>query len=468
MLGVMMPFHVPLLVRRSERGAARFGWLSPLLWLSAALSLLGLVLSSSRGAWLALLLASAAWIAWRLVGTRTRAANVPQERVWLRRVAAMVALLASAGILMAILGWLILSLQLPGANALWGRFTLLRDAALLARDYFFTGAGLGTFEMQFSIYTLLIHVGYIVNSHNMLMDLVIEQGLGGLVGYLWLVVAAVVLVLRALRYAEGRIALIFEASMASLVVGLVHGLFDDILYGSRGLLLLFIPFGLIICSSRALRAREVGIDGVKHRDPSPRRALVRGSLLFVPLLALATALCWRPLVGSYYADRGAVEQARVELQVYDQAHFAELTMDQVRQSEDLGAATDWLGRAVALSPGNATARQRLAAIALSRDDCPAALAHMRAAWDAGHRDAVTRMLLGDALVANGEPELAAEVVRGLPWAESRLLGQAWSRYWVHERWDQAASAWKAIVLLNPANRDAAARVVEAERHGASH
>ena len=152
----------------------------------------------------------------------------------------------------------------------------------------------------------------------------------------------------------------------------------------------------------------------------------------------------------------------------DQAHFAELTMDQVRQSEDLGAATDWLGRAVALSPGNATARQRLAAIALSRDDYADALSHTRAAWDAGHRDAVTRMLLGDALVANGEPEMAVEVLRGLPWAESRLLGQAWSRYWVHERWDQAASAWKAIVLLNPANRDAAARVVEAERHGASH
>ena len=88
---------------------------------------------------------------------------------------------------------------------------------------------------------------------------------------------------------------------------------------------------------------------------------------------------------------------------------------------------------------------------------------MQAAWDADQHDSVTRMLLGDAEVANGHVENAVEILQGLPWAESRLEGQAYSRYWINADYRRAADAWAAVVKLDPANAGAAAQQAEAAR-----
>jgi hypothetical protein len=112
--------------------------------------------------------------------------------------------------------------------------------------------------------------------------------------------------------------------------------------------------------------------------------------------------------------------------------------------------------------GNLTARQRLGAMALSRGEYDQGLAQLQAAWEAGHGDDVTRLLLGDRLVATGQIEEAAEKVRGLTWAEMRLMGQAWYRYWVNEDYGLAADAWRAVVRLNPQNESVAHWVTKAE------
>ena len=65
------------------------------------------------------------------------------------------------------------------------------------------------------------------------------------------------------------------------------------------------------------------------------------------------------------------------------------------------------------------------------------------------RDVVTRLVYSDALAANGRPEAAAKAVAGLTWAEPRLLGQAWFRYWLNQDYRRAADAWQAVLLLNP-------------------
>jgi hypothetical protein len=88
---------------------------------------------------------------------------------------------------------------------------------------------------------------------------------------------------------------------------------------------------------------------------------------------------------------------------------------------------------------------------------------MQAAWDDGHRDEVTRLLLGDALLATGQVEDAVETVRGLTWAEMRIGGQAWYRYWVNGDYRRAADAWGAALLLDPENEEAAHWQQEAEK-----
>ncbi|MEE8391440.1 MAG: tetratricopeptide repeat protein, partial [Anaerolineae bacterium] len=171
----------------------------------------------------------------------------------------------------------------------------------------------------------------------------------------------------------------------------------------------------------------------------------------------------RRLAAAWYADLGAVAQTQAELRAYDHKHFDNPTLDQIRQREDLSVAEAYFDRALALDPGQVTARTRLAHIALGRGEYETALEHTRAAWEAGHRDRVTRLLLGDALVAQGRVEEAAAVVRGLDWAESRLNGQAWYRYWVNEDWQRATYAWRTVLLLDPQDAYAGAWVKQAEQ-----
>jgi hypothetical protein len=102
----------------------------------------------------------------------------------------------------------------------------------------------------------------------------------------------------------------------------------------------------------------------------------------------------------------------------------------------------------------------------ARQDYETALEHTQAAWDAGHRDRVTRLLLGDALVAHGQVEEAAAVVQGLERAELRLNGQAWYRYWVSEDWQRATYAWRAVQLLDPQDAYVGAWVEQAEKRAA--
>jgi tetratricopeptide (TPR) repeat protein len=348
----------------------------------------------------------------------------------------------------------VLAGRLPGTEALANRLVLLRRSLLLARDYAFTGLGLGMFPMHYSIYTLLIHVYHTVHSHNAFVDLLIEQGIVGLGSYLLLAVSGVVLGLRRLRTATGAQAWVIEAALCSLGVALAHGLVDDALYGSRGVLLLFVPVGLAVAVLGM--ERESQVMGRGHTWHRWAWAAALGVLL------VAAGVWWRPVLGAWYANLGALAQARVELNAYDEQHFDNPTLDQVRRQENLEAAIVLLKKAVRTDPANPTARQRLAAIGLSWGQYDAALTHMQAAWEAGHRDEVTRLLWGDALVAAGRVEEAAEVVRGLEWAEGRLMLQAAYRYRAGEDYRRAADAWGTVTLLDPGNGEAARQRDEAE------
>lgn len=471
MSAALMPVYVPLFKASSRFKAplARRGL--PVIWaIAAGLAGLGWLTSASRGAWLALASAAGLWMVWRGLGWWSGKRYSKPERAWQVRLWAMGGLGLAALPLVTAATLKVLSSPLPAADVLANRLELLSSSWLLARDYVFTGAGLGMFQMQFSIYTLLIHVGYIVHSHNILLNVLIEQGLAGLAAWAWLVSACLGWGVRRLRQATGDAAWAIEAGLASLVVVLVHGLVDDALYGSRGLLLLFVPLGIVMAAGNIQQLVVSSSGESSSRAATPRSNPPALRLAARPLsfalaalagLAILGAMGWRPLLGAWYANLGAVEQSRIELGHYDPDHFDNPTMDQVRRQNNLDGALALLERAAQVDPANLTARQRLAAIALSRGQYGEALSQMQAAWDAGYRDAPTRLLLGDAYAANGWPEQAAEVVRGLRWAEGRLAGQAWYRYGLARDYQRAADAWAAVVWLNPGNKQAVAAQAEA-------
>ena len=80
---------------------------------------------------------------------------------------------------------------------------------------------------------------------------------------------------------------------------------------------------------------------------------------------MVLGLMGRSLVAAWwYANLGAVAQTRAELSQYDYNRFDNPSLDQIRQREDLSAAEAYFSRALAIDPGQATARTRLAQIAL--------------------------------------------------------------------------------------------------------
>lgn len=459
MLAVVMPMYAALVALSQKDRVLK---ISPALqrglvvfWSAAAgVTGVGWLFSMSRGAWLALVSAVGVWIIWRGIDWWMSRLDAGMERAWRVRLWVMTGVLLAGCVLLLGVMSQVLAGRLPGTQTLVGRLNLLRRSLLLARDYAFTGLGLGMFPMHYSIYTLLIHVYHTVYSHNALVDLMIEQGVIGLGSYLLLAISCFVFGLRRLQEATQAQAWVIEAGLCSVGVSMAHGLVDDVLYGSRGVLLLFVPVGLVVAVLGMARESQV----VSQENTWRRWAWAAA----VGVLLIAGLVWWRPVTGAWYANLGALAQARVELNAYDEQHFDNPTLDQVRRQENLDVAIALLKRAVQVDPANPTARQRLAAIGLSWGQYDAALIHMQAAWEAGYRDEVTRLLWGDALVAAGRTEEATGVVRGLEWAESRLMLQAAYRYRASEDYRRAADAWGTVVLLDPGNSEAARRRDEAE------
>ena len=448
-VGPLLPLSLGLVADGSSgEGKRQWPWVA---WglATGAMMAFGLLLTTSRGAWLGVGGGLALAAGWWLAGRLSRGGQ---------RLAAF-AVLVGLGVLAV---GLIVALAPPlrarvlEDQAAVNRVDIFSQAALLVRDYPFTGIGLGNFALVHSTYALLIHVPIICHAHALLLDVAVEQGLPGALAATAMLGGAAWLGLRALAHTE-RPQPALAAGLLSLAILVVHGLTDDPLYSSHGVLLLWAPAGLVVAAWRNVWAgRRVG-----------RRAGVQrwqwaavGAAAVVGLALLG--LCWRSLAAAWQANLGAVAQTQVELRAYDPHHFDNPTLDQIRQQEDLSAAEAYFNHALALDPDQVTARTRLAHIALGRGEYEAALEHTQAAWQAGHRDRVTRLLLGDALVAQGEVEEGVEIVRGLERAEMRLGGQAWYRYWVSEDYRRAADAWWAVVELNPENERARHSAAEAE------
>jgi hypothetical protein len=452
---------------KERAGASRVtshNWLGWAAWggVSTCVTGFGLLLSSSRGAWLGVAGALAMAGIWRLSGRLRRG---------LKRPIVFLALVAAATLVgfSAVVGIPLLRSTVLESQALANRLSISYQAVHLVRDYLFTGCGLGNFPFVHSTYVLLIHVPEMVFAHSTPLDVAVEQGM-------FAAVALAVVWVGAARIGVGRLTQSDEvpvglrAGLLSLAVVIIHGAFDSTIYGSRALLLFWMPPALIVAASQS---RVGGVAGAENQGADvPARPLpipegwasdgagptrTRGWLQLATLgtavlvVVALLALFWRPLAASWYANLGAVHQTLVELRTYDYHHFDDPTLDEVRRREDLSQALASFERAVALDPGQVTARTRLAQIALARGEYGTGLQHALAAWEAGYRDRVTRLVLADALVADGRVEEAAVLVSGLEFARSRLQGQASSRYQQTGDWQRAAYAYRTVLALDPGN-----------------
>ena len=285
------------------------------------------------------------------------------------------------------------------------------------------------------------------------LNVAVEQGLGGALATAAIYLGAGLLGLHALVTREKAASRpVLAAALACLSIVIIHGLVEDPFYASRGIALMWAPVGLISATARP-PAGDAPASG--PRGISPWWWLAPALALLVVL-----GLFWRPLVAAWHANLGAVAQTATELSAYDY-QVRDPSYDEIRRQEDLSAARASFERALDLQPTQPTARTRLAQIDLARGDYEAALDHALTAYEAGHHDRVTRLVLGDALVANGQVRTAAALVEGLERASMRLQGQAHARYWNHQDYRRAADAWQTVLLLEPENDSARQRMEQA-------
>lgn len=425
----------------------------------AGIILGGVLLTSSRGAMLGLLAAGGlAVLAW--VQTHWFGSGRQKMLFWGVFGLAMVALifgLFASGQLDRLVG------AVPDpTGSLVSRVQIWRQGIPLIQDYLFTGAGLASFPIVFSVYRLLIHVPFHEHLHNIFLETWYEQGILGLAAMLWGMLAVARGAWRGLAPRGGAIEqtsfdsqsavrILGWAGMAALVAMGVHGMVDVVFMVKRSLPLVGLVIGYTtLVNPSLLSLAEPATAPVKlgHRERVRIAALGGGAVL---LLILAF---YRPLLASWYANLGALTQTRMELSRYNPDHFDRPTLDQIRREIDLGDAQRSFERAWSYQPNQRTALQRLALISLSRGEYEAARSLLDHAMVVGEHDQVTRLLYGDMLVAEGRLQEAADAVRGIDWAIDRLMGQAWYRYWLDGDIQRAANAWKTVLLLDPGNQDA--------------
>ena len=412
----------------------------------------GLLLTGSRGAWSGL---------GGLIGLGTL---VVLQRRWLTGekakvifwlailvllIVVLIGLVAVGGI-EKILG------QLPDpTGTLQGRLSLWGQGLNLIRDYPYTGSGLMSFRMVYAIYGILIHVPHHDHLHNTYLEVRLEQGLFGAIGLIWGLGVVVSWGWQALR--SKQVELFTWAGLAAILAASIHGIFDVVFYVTRTLPLIGLVAGFAFTVNPGIRERE-----------SKSLQSTRFVRVGLTIISLGLVLIFhRPLLSSIYANIGAIRQTKMELSTYDFRHFDDATLDNVRRGLDLSQVEADFKQALAWDNTAKTPLRRLAMIMASLGEYEESLDWAQRAWDAGYRDEITRLVYSDALTAAGQPEHAADVVRGLRWAEGRLAFQAWYRYWLgvppgNADYPRCAAAWRAVLALNPAYQGAEQALEAAE------
>ena len=260
-LAMLFPF--PLAVGFHAR-STRNHW-TELLYaaLCAAIIAGGLLLTSSRGAWLALLVGLGVCTS----GVLSQAASAhwgrPVGRLLLP-VALFFGLLALGWGSQAPGGLMGLANRLPGLTNGSSRLNLALGALRLIGDFPLTGGGLGSFAGLYSQYIEVTPFFLFAYSHNFLLDVALEQGVIGGVTVLGIYVGSVWLAARQAA-STGRESLLSWAALAGLLAVCLHGLVDDALYGGPGTPLLFLLPGYVV----ALRDTAVGFSPGKSEARQP-------------------------------------------------------------------------------------------------------------------------------------------------------------------------------------------------------
>jgi putative inorganic carbon (HCO3(-)) transporter len=373
--------------------------------LAAGLSFLllgyGLLLTASRGAWVAT--AACAGLTLVVWGGR----RLPRGRQ-VMGLLVLIVLAAVAGAGVMVVG----PDRVPGLSSALGRGAdraeLYTNSLHLIRDYPLLGIGLGdTFALIYSKYMLLIPHAYLTYAHNLPLAIWLNQGLLGLVSFGWLLVAFYGLVIGRARRGQGSPP--FWGAVLGVTAMVLHGLTDAPQYAdSRWVMPLFYALlGLSVAMA------PPPLPAARPLRSNPRR------VAFVALAVVALSVGGAFLLAdTFYANLGAIQQARADLAP---------DLDDKARQQALEQATHYYQRALELRSEQPVAHWRLGLIALNADHFSQAITHLEVARAAlpGHRG--VHKALGYAYLWDGQIERAATLLSTLAEVPQELDTWSWWR-----------------------------------------
>lgn len=391
-------FHAAGSIRK--RNIALPAWLSAAVVVGLGVAALALAMATSRGVIFAIVGGAGVWLLWRVVCSDGIRRRIKSEAVF--PVLLLVYLCAVVAFLYA---GPARSGSLFTGNYFYGdgsRAELFARSLYLLFDHPITGGGLDAFPGLYSQYLLDIPFYNVPNSHNLFLDVGIEQGLfGGLAFFalyiagLWAAAGAIV---RGGRGQTFRWVVLF-----SLTVAFAHGMVDDYLYNGVGTM-----FSLFL----------VGLS-VNGREPAPERLEKRFDLR----TAAAIALLWIVIAAAnfnqiravWYANIGAVQLAKVELDGFPNAGWAGTAI--IPRLDEAEAS---LRAALTFDPANRTANQRLGIISMLRRDFVSAAGYLEVAHArAPHHRGIVK-LLAYCYTWLGDADRAGEFLAQVPEAVEEL------------------------------------------------
>ncbi len=414
-LTMLAPFSVAFTLRAGRK--RRWTMLTYGLVVTGAI-LFSLLMTSSRGAWLALAAGLGVWGLWGLSVLASRWSKQPHNQIFATTLL-VVGLIAGLAIWRFPGGLVGLANRLPGLASGTSRWELAVNTIYLALDYPLTGGGLRAFEGLYSGYARLIQVPEFTYSHNFYTDVLLEQGGFGLLALASVMIGSLFLLIVYPGYilpkVKPSLSQLRWATAASIIAISLHGWVDDALYGNIGTPLLFVWAGLAVASTQPWAWFE--------RPERPASAAQRFGRLALGLGLSALVLLGmfsRPLLTTVYSNLGAVEMARAQL-----ADWPQQTEMEAAAQARFDATAQWFEQALQWNTENNTAHYRLGLLAYRHGDYAQALAHLEhvyAAWPE-HRGA--RKLMGYTTVWLGAPEQAVPFLATISEAQSDMSTFAW-------------------------------------------
>lgn len=404
MAAIMTPFILYPAGKLVKRKTLLSAFARVIIFIGSIVALSAIFMATSRGVIMAIASAAGLWVVWWI-------ANLIGGRLQVRREAVFpsLVLISLCAVVLFLYSGPANSSSVSTDDYYFGtgsRSELFARSMYLLLDFPYTGGGLGTFPGLFSFYMLGIPNLNVPNSHNLFLDVAIEQGLLGGLAFLIIFLMSIWFTARAITEAKSSQVYMFGwLILFTLVIAFVHGMVDDYLYNGNGTMLSLVLPGL----SSTMQPRR------KNVVPFPR-------IVIVITLALTGFLMLNlnRVRSAWYADIGAVQMAKVELAGFPTNQWIEPSILPKLEQADAS-----LHSALQADPTNRTANHRLGLITMLRGDFLLATAYLeKANQEAPNHRGIIKSL-GYCYVWEGNMEKALFFLDKIPEAKEELGIYVW-------------------------------------------